>query len=153
MTQESDVKTQAPADIAQASPMLTAGGQGGALALIAKPKPRRSIRSFILPAIVIAAIGYGGMKGYDWFVNGRFLVSTDDAYVGADTAIISAKVAGHVAQVAAADNSFVHAGDLLVKIDDGDYQLAVATAKSKIATQDATIQRIGRQVEAQGAVI
>jgi membrane fusion protein, multidrug efflux system len=153
MTQESDVKTQAPADIAQASPMLTAGGQGGALAPIAKPKPRRSIRSFILPAIVIAAIGYGGMKGYDWFVNGRFLVSTDDAYVGADTAIISAKVAGHVAQVAAADNSFVHAGDLLVKIDDGDYQLAVATAKSKIATQDATIQRIGRQVEAQGAVI
>jgi membrane fusion protein, multidrug efflux system len=55
--------------------------------------------------------------------------------------------------VAAPDNSAVHAGDLLVKIDDGDYQLAVAAARDKIATQDATIARIGQQVEAQRAVI
>ena len=40
--------------------MLASGGQGGALAPIAKPKPRRSIRSLILPAIIIAAVGYGG---------------------------------------------------------------------------------------------
>ena len=66
--------------------------------------------------------GYGGYLAYDWFVEGRFLVSTDDAYVGADTAIIAAKVAGHVAEVAVGDNAFVHAGDLLVRIDDGDYR-------------------------------
>jgi membrane fusion protein (multidrug efflux system) len=132
---------------------MVSSSQGGALAPIAAPKPKRSIRSLILPAIIIAAVGYGGLKGYDWFVNGRFLVSTDDAYVGADTAIIAAKVAGHISLVSAADNSFVHKGDLLIKIDDGDYQLAVTTAKDKIATQDATIARIGRQVEAQRAVI
>jgi membrane fusion protein (multidrug efflux system) len=154
MAQDQDVATQAPANAAQQTqPMLTSGGQGGALAPIAKAKPRRSIRSLILPAIVLAAVGFGGMKAYDWFVNGRFLVSTDDAYVGADTAVIAAKVAGHVALVAAAENSHVRAGDLLVKIDDGDYQLAVASAKNKIATQDATIARIARQVEAQRAVI
>ncbi len=151
MAQDQEVTTAAPA--ATAPPLLASGGQGGALAPIAKAKPRRSIRSLILPAIILAALGFGGSKAYDWFVNGRFLVSTDDAYVGADTAIITAKVAGHVALVAAADNSKVRAGDLLIKIDDGDYQLAVAAAKDKIATQDATIARIGRQVEAQGAVI
>jgi membrane fusion protein (multidrug efflux system) len=151
MAQEQEVTTVAPA--ATAPPLLASGGQGGALAPIAKAKPRRSIRSLILPAIILAALGFGGSKAYDWFVNGRFLVSTDDAYVGADTAVITAKVAGHVALVAAADNAKVRAGDLLIKIDDGDYQLAVASAKDKIATQDATIARIGRQVEAQGAVI
>jgi membrane fusion protein, multidrug efflux system len=153
MAQDQEVTTQSPGAPAVATPMLTSSGQGGALAPIAKPKPRRSIRSFILPAIILAALGFGGSKAYDWFVSGRFLVTTDDAYVGADTAIITAKVAGHVALVAVADNASVHAGDLLVKIDDGDYQLAVESAKAKIATQEATIDRIGRQVEAQRAVI
>ena len=51
------------------------------------------------------------------------------------------------------DNQVVHEGDLLVQIDDGDYQNAVDAAKAKIATQDATIARIGRQIEAQGALI
>ena len=50
-------------------------------------------------------------------------------------------------------NQKVHAGDLLARIDDGDYRLAVDAAKAKIATQDATIARIGRQIEAQDAAI
>ena len=153
MAEERDVKTQAPPNLAQQAPPLLTGGQGGALAPIPERKPRRSIRSLALPAIVIAALGYGGVRGYDWFVEGRFLVSTDDAYIGADTATIAAKIAGHVALVAVANNSKVRAGDVMVKIDDGDYQLAVAAAKDKIATQEATIARIGRQVEAQRAVV
>jgi membrane fusion protein (multidrug efflux system) len=122
---------------------------------VAPPASRapRSPRRFVLPVIVLAALGYGGHLAYDWFVEGRFLVTTDDAYVGADTAIIAAKVAAHVAEVAVADNAFVHAGDLLVRLDDGDYRLAVEAAKNKIATQDASIARIGRQIEAQGAAI
>jgi membrane fusion protein (multidrug efflux system) len=154
MAQDQEVKILPPVDAAgRTAPMLAAGGQGGPLAPIAKPKRRRSIRSLILPAMIVAALGYGGVRAYDWFVNGRFLISTDDAYVGADTAVIAAKVAGHIALVAVADNSMVRAGDVLVKIDDGDYQLAVAAAKDKIATQNATIDRIGQQIEAQRTVI
>ncbi|MGD0642412.1 MAG: HlyD family secretion protein [Roseiarcus sp.] len=119
----------------------------------AAPSAPRSPRRFLLPAVLLIAFGYGGYLAYDWFVEGRFLVTTDDAYVGADTAVIAAKVAAHVADVAVADNALVHAGDLLVRLDDGDYRLAVAAAKDKIATQDATIARIGRQIEAQGAAI
>ena len=115
--------------------------------------PKRSPRRFILPLILLAGLGYGAHLAYNWFVEGRFLVSTDDAYVGADTAIIAAKVSGHVTEVAVAQNASVHAGDLLVRIDDGDYKLAVDSAKAKIDTQDATIARIGQQVEAQKAVI
>src|ERR1700761_5673853 len=117
-----------------------------------KAAPKRSPRRFILPLILLAGVGYGAHLAYDWFVEGRFLVSTDDAYVGADMAIIAAKVSGHVTEVAVAQNQAVHAGDLLVRIDDGDYKLMVDAAKAKVATQDATIGRIGRQVEAQKAV-
>jgi len=112
-----------------------------------------SPRKLIVPLAVMAALGFGGRYGYDWWTEGRFLVSTDDAYVGADTAVIAAKVAGHIAEVAVADNATVRAGDLLARIDDGDYRLAVDAAKDKIATQDATIARIGRQSDAQDALV
>jgi membrane fusion protein (multidrug efflux system) len=117
------------------------------------PGRARSPRRFVLPLVALAALGYGVYWGYNWFVEGRFLVSTDDAYVGADASVIAAKVAGHVVEVPIAENQKVHAGDLLARIDDGDYRLAVEAAKAKIATQDATIARIGRQVEAQNAAI
>jgi membrane fusion protein (multidrug efflux system) len=141
---------QAPAPAAATGQNLTAAR---APAAAAKQKPRRSVRSFIVPAVILAALGYGGSRAYDWFVEGRFLVSTDDAYVGADTAIIAAKVAGHVSAVPVANNALVHTGDLLVKLDDADYQLAIDAARDKIGTQDATIARIGSQTEAQRAMI
>ena len=119
----------------------------------AAARPRRSARRFILPAVVIAGVGYGGYVAYNWFVEGRFIVTTDDAYVGADTAIIAAKIPAHVAEVLVANNTAVHAGDLLVRLDDGDYRLMVDAARAKIASQDATVGRIGRQVDAQAAVI
>ena len=119
----------------------------------AAAKPRRSIRSLILPAVVLLAVVYGGSKAYDWFVDGRFLVSTDDAYVGAETTVITAKIAGHVTTVPVVNNAVVHAGDVLATLDRGDYQLAVDAAHDKVATQDATIQRIASQMSAQQTVI
>ena len=120
---------------------------------MAAPKRSRGVRRFVFPLVLLAALGYGGKMGYDYFVEGRFLVSTDDAYVGAATAIIAAKAAGHLTEVPVADNEVVHQGDLLARIDDGDYVNAVDAAQARIDTQDATIARFGRQIDAQGAVI
>ncbi len=112
-----------------------------------------SARRIVVAVLAIAAIGFGARYAYDWFVEGRFIVSTDDAYVGTDTAVIAPKVAGYIVEVAVAENQIVRAGDLLARIDPGDYRLAVDAAKDKIATQDATLQRIGRQIDAQKAAI
>jgi membrane fusion protein (multidrug efflux system) len=126
---------------------------GGPPASQGAPKKRSGLRRFIAPVVILAALGYGGKTAYDYFVEGRFLVSTDDAYVGASTAIVAAKATGHLTAVPVVDNQVVHQGDLLASIDDGDYQNAVDAAKARIATQDATIARFGRQIEAQGAII
>jgi membrane fusion protein (multidrug efflux system) len=121
----------------------------------AKPAPakRSGLRRFIMPVLILAGLGYGGKTAYDYFVTGRFLVSTDDAYVGADTAIIAAKAMGHLTEVPVVDNQVVHKGDLLAAIDDGDYQNAIDAARARIGTQDATIARFARQIEAQAAII
>ena len=114
---------------------------------------RSGLRRFIVPVLILAGLGYGGKTAYDYFVTGRFLVSTDDAYVGADTAIIAAKAMGHLTAVPVVDNQVVHKGDLLAAIDDGDYQNAIDAARARIGTEDATIARFARQIEAQAAII
>src|SRR5580658_8721686 len=149
----------APASPGFPSPAAPAPGvpmhapAGGAPAAKPAPAKRAGLRRFIVPVLILAALGYGGKTAYDWFVEGRFLVSTDDAYVGADTSIIAAKAMGHLTAVPVVDNQVVRKGDLLASIDDGDYQNAVDSARARIATQDATIARFGRQIEAQGAII
>ncbi len=133
-----------------ATPKPAVGGPPAA----PKPKPRRAgLRRIILPVVLLAALAYGGKTAYDYFVTGRFLVSTDDAYIGASTSIIAAKATGHLTAVPVVDNQVVHKGELLASIDDRDYQNSVDDAKARIATQDATIARIGRQIDAQGAAI
>ncbi len=114
-------------------------------------KPAFSIRKVALPAIIIVALAFGANKGYQYFVDGRFIVSTDDAYVGEKNTILSPKIPAHVVQVLVENNTRVKQGDLLVKLDDGDYQLTLDGVVAKIATQDATIDRIARQIDAQGA--
>ncbi len=132
---------------------LTHAPAGGAPIVKAAPAKRAGLRRFAVPVLILAALGYGGKTAYDWFVEGRFLVSTDDAYVGALTSIVAAKATGHIIAVPVVQNQIVHKGDLIVSIDDGDYRNAVDSARARIGTQDATIARFGRQIDAQGAII
>ena len=74
-----------------------------------------------------------------WFVDGRFLVSTDNAYVRADISLISAKIEGYVRAVPAAENSSVNAGDVLVEIEAADYDAHVAAARAALAQAEGTL--------------
>ena len=94
-----------------------------------------------------------GWLGYDYLTVGRYLVSTDDAYVRADTTTLAAKISGYVTAIPVADNEPVRAGEVVARIDDGDYRLAVDSARHKVATQQAAIDRIARQIVAQQAAV
>jgi len=113
-------------------------------------KSRRRLVLFGLAALAVLAVaGYG----IHYLVVGRFMVATDDAYVRANNTTLGARVSGHILAILPGDNSLVHRGDVLFRIDDGDYRIAVDAARSKIATQKATIERIGRQVVAQQSAV
>jgi membrane fusion protein (multidrug efflux system) len=110
-------------------------------------------RTRLLGAAAVLVLGVAAWFGYDYLTVGRFLVSTDDAYVQAYNTTIAAKVAGYVASVPVTDNTQVRAGDVIATIDDGDYRLAVASAREKVATQGATVARMAYQIAAQEAAV
>ncbi|TIT23649.1 MAG: HlyD family secretion protein [Mesorhizobium sp.] len=115
---------------------------------LAPAKKKRSMRSMLLPIIGLALLGAGSWYGYDYWTDGRFMITTDDAYVQADTAFISPKISGYVDQVKVTENQQVKAGDPLLIVDDGDYKIAVAQAEAQIATLSKTLDRIDAQTEA-----
>ncbi len=81
---------------------------------------RRRIRlSRRLIAVLLGLIAAGGVAwyGWDWWRVGRFIQTTDDAYVGGNVTTLSPHVAGFVAKILVGDNQFVHAGQLLVELD------------------------------------
>ncbi len=109
-------------------------------------------RAAIVAAIVFASLGIAKL-GYDWWTVGRFIQSTDDAYIGGDVTVIAPEVAGFIAQVAVKDNQQVHAGDLLIKLDDRDYRAALAKADAAVAIQQAALTNLDATRHLQAAVI
>ncbi len=114
----------------------------------AAPAPKSGKRKFVMLGVVgLLALAAAGYAAY-YLMVGRFYVSTDDAYVRANNSMLGARVAGHIAAILPGDNALVRAGDVIFRIDDGDYRIAADAARTRIATQQATIERIGRQVAA-----
>jgi membrane fusion protein (multidrug efflux system) len=101
----------------------------------------------------LAALGAGAWKGEQYWTTGRFLVETDDAYVQADITLVSSRVQGYADEVLVSDNDHVQAGDILVRLDAGDYEIALQTAESRVATADQTLARIDAQTEAARAAV
>ena len=121
------------------------------LAVPPRPAParrRRPVKRLVLVALLLAAAGYGGRLGYQWWTDGRFMVRTDDAYVQGDITLLAAHAEGYVLSVEVINNQEVRAGDVIARIDDGDYRLALQAAQNRLATQESGIARIGRQIEA-----
>ncbi len=114
---------------------------------------RHRIRKLALITGLVVLLAAGAWYGHYYWTVGQYLVSTDDAYVGAKTATLAAKVSGYVTSVAIDDNAHVKEGDVITRIDDGDYRLAVQTATDNVATEQSTIGRIGKQIAAQMAAV
>jgi membrane fusion protein (multidrug efflux system) len=136
---------EAPASPAIEKPAVerpAAAPSAPAAAAAPKSGKRRLVLMGIIALIALAGAGYG----VEYTLVGRFYVSTDDAYVRANNTMLGARVSGHIAAILPNDNAVVHTGDVIFRIDDGDYRIAADAARTKIATQQATIDRIGRQV-------
>ena len=115
---------------------------------------RRNLLLLLGAVVVVAAVAYG----IYWFSIASRYVSTDNAYVNADTADITPLAGAPVSRVFVHDTQVINAGDILVQLDDSDAQLAVAQARADLARAQADFSRaqvdLGRRsgLAASGAV-
>jgi membrane fusion protein, multidrug efflux system len=115
-----------------------------------KKLPKRQI-------VVLAAAGVllviGIVWGVRWWTVGRFIQSTDDAYLQADSVTVAPKVSGYVAEVYVGDNQAVTVGQPLVRLDGRQYQAALEQATATIAARRADIERGEAELKEQQANI
>lgn len=121
---------------------------------IASTAPARSSRKMaILGGVAVAALGFLGMEGHNYWTVGRFMETTDDAYVKADVTLISSRAQGYVAEVLVKSNDHVNAGDVLARLDDGDSRNGLALAESRFETAGESLTRIAAQITAAEAIV
>ena len=134
-------------------PTMTGSASDADASKGAAPPARPSkIRRFLMPAGVVLAIAAVLALAYWWLV-GRFIQSTDDAYLQADSVTVAPKVSGYVTDVYVGDNVPVKVGDPLVRLDSRQYQAALDQAQATIDARKADILRAQAGVPQQRAAI
>ena len=96
-------------------------------------------RNLLLAGASLVALAGATHFGWQYWTVGRFEISTDDAYVQADNTTIAPKVSGYISDVPVADNEQVKAGQVLARIDDRDFKVALEQAKADVAAAKAAI--------------
>ncbi|MBB3286936.1 MULTISPECIES: HlyD family secretion protein [unclassified Rhizobium] len=114
---------------------------------------RKLVKRGMLAATLLAGVAFGADFGYRYWTVGRFIESTDDAYVKADYTTIAPKVAGYIKDVLVNDNDTVKTGQVLARIDDRDFQAALSQAKADLKAADAAIANIDAQILLQQSLI
>ncbi|WP_298239703.1 HlyD family secretion protein [uncultured Bradyrhizobium sp.] len=99
-----------------------------------------------LGAVVLIAALVGGLL---YWLEVRHYESTDDAFVAARSFSVASKVGGYVTDIPVTDNQHVKAGDLLAKIDERDYRIAVDQADAQVAVSKANIDNVEAQIVSQ----
>jgi len=114
---------------------------------------RLAIKRAAIGLALALGVTVAGVYGYDYLQTGRYLETTDDAYVKADSTIIAPKVSGYIAKVLVGDNEAVKAGQTLATIDDRDFKAALGQARADVAAAEASVRNIDAQLELQQPVI
>ena len=123
------------------------------IADIAKQRRKLGRKQAAIAALGLLVATGAAWYGERWWTVGRFIESTDDAYVGGDITVIAPKVSGIIAKITVADNQPVHAGDLLLALDDRDYRAALAKAEAAVEAQQAALANLDAHRQLQDAVV
>lgn len=110
-------------------------------------------RTMLMVGSGLGVLAVGTWYGHDYWTVGRFAVSTDDAYVRADSTTIAPKVSGYLTAVLVADNETVRTGQVLARIDDRDFAVALQQARADVESAQAAISARQAQLDSQQSVI
>jgi membrane fusion protein (multidrug efflux system) len=133
--------------------LLPSNRSDAGTAVAAAAAKKFNFRKLLMTGAAIVVLAGAGWYGWDYWTVGQYLVSTDDAYVKADSTTIAPKVPGYLQEVLAKDNERVKAGQVLARIDDRDYRVALDQAKADVASANAAIASKQAQLGVQQAVI
>ena len=114
---------------------------------------RQAIRRAALALALALGVAAAADFGHYYLATGRYLMTTDDAYVKADSTIIAPKVSGYIAEVLVSDNEPVKAGQLLARIDDRDFKTALNQARADVAASEAAVRSLDAQIALQQPLI
>ncbi|HZE55632.1 MAG TPA: HlyD family secretion protein [Bradyrhizobium sp.] len=112
-----------------------------------------NFRKLLMAGAAVAVLAGAAWYGFDYWTVGRYLVSTDDAYVKADNTTVAPKVSGYLHEVLIGDNEHVRAGQVLARIDQRDFNVALDQARADVAAAHAAILSKQAQLGVQQAVI
>src|SRR5262249_3621782 len=110
---------------------------------------RRPVVYAIGAMLLAAAVG----GGYVYLDDAERFRSTDDAFIAARQSALAPKVSGYITAVPVTDNQHVAAGDVIARIDDRDYRIALDQAEAQVAAAQASIENIDAQLQVQQAQI
>jgi len=119
-----------------------------------QPKPKPKWQKFVVPLLVVllaAAVLFTITWNWNSWEGGRIEQVTDDAYVRGDITPLSTKVAGIVREMKVSDYQQVRKGELIVELEDDDFQAQVDQAKAAVESAKAAIENNRRQRELQDA--
>ncbi|HEY1719917.1 MAG TPA: HlyD family secretion protein [Magnetospirillaceae bacterium] len=136
------------------SQTATVSVAGGAVGTRAGGLPsRKTLKRAALAAALLASAAAVTDFGYRYWTVGRFLESTDDAYVQADYTTVAPKVSGYIADVLVQDNQRVKAGQVLARIDDRDFKTALDQAHASVTGAEAALRNFDAQTQLQQSMI
>ncbi|WP_206957997.1 HlyD family secretion protein [Trinickia acidisoli] len=113
--------------------------------------PRRSRNRGWLIGVLIVALVAGIVWLAHWWTVGRFIESTDDAYLQADSVTVAPKISGYVTQVYVQDNEAVAAGAPLARLDIRQYEASLAQAQATVDAREADLARAQADLKQQQA--
>ena len=96
---------------------------------------------------MLLASALGG--GYLYLDYAKHFQSTDDAFIAARQTALAPKVSGYITAVPVTDNEHIATGDVIARIDDRDYRIALDQAEAQVAAAQASIENIDAQLQVQ----
>ncbi|HXP66180.1 MAG TPA: HlyD family secretion protein [Steroidobacteraceae bacterium] len=123
----------------------------GAAAPRRKPLNPKVRRGLLIGGAVLTVVGL--IFGIRWLFFGRFMISTDDAYLRADAVTIAPRVSGYIDEIYVKENQHVAAGTPLLHIDKRNYQDTLSQQSASVAARRADLDAVDSQMKQQGAVI
>lgn len=109
---------------------ITAEQRAAETQLSRRPKRGNKRLAFLAAALVV--VSGAAWYGHHWWTFGRFVETTDDAYVGGDITPLAPHVDAFIDKILVEDNQFVHAGQVLIRLDQRDYQAARSAPRGQV---------------------